>query len=334
MVRIARVAAHPAQRQTRRVDLSNFPRIPLGSWPTPLDACPRLSAALGATVLVKRDDVSGLGLGGNKLRKLEFTLAAALADGADTIITFGGVQTNHGRLTAAACARLGLRCELVLTRAVPRSGFAYDRSGNIALDELFGACVHMCDTDDEADYTAGALASATSVTLPMGGSSGLGVLGYVAAAQELRDQIGDRRVDRIVCAAGTGGTVAGLALGADIPVTAISVSRDAAATLKKIESCAALAAKELAIDTPRLDHLDIDDNALGDGYGVPTDEVWAALRLFARTEGIVLDPVYTGKAAAGLVAGVRPGETVVFVHTGGVPGLYGYAPDLAAESRR
>jgi D-cysteine desulfhydrase len=334
MVRIARVALRPAQRQTRCVDLSNFPRIPLGSWPTPLDACPRLSAALGATVLVKRDDVNGLGLGGNKLRKLEFTLAAALADGADTVITFGGVQTNHGRLTAAACARLGLRCELVLTRAVPRSGFAYDRSGNIALDELFGARVHLCDTDDEADYTAGALASATSVTLPVGGSSGLGVLGYVAAAQELREQIGDQRVDRIVCAAGTGGTVAGLALGADIPVTAVSVSRDAAGTLDKIEGCAALAAKELGVDPPRLDHLDVDDSALGEGYGVPNDEVWAALRLFARTEGIVLDPVYTGKAAAALVTGVRPGETVVFVHTGGVPAIYGYAPDLAAESRR
>jgi D-cysteine desulfhydrase family pyridoxal phosphate-dependent enzyme len=328
------VAARPAQRQTRRVDLSNFPRIPLGTWPTPLDACPRLSAALGATVLVKRDDVNGLGLGGNKLRKLEFTLAAALADGADTIITFGGVQTNHGRLTAAACARLGLRCELVLTRGGPRSGFAYDRSGNVVLDELFGARVHMCDTDDEADYTAGALAGATSVTLPMGGSSGLGVLGYVAAAQELREQLDGRRVDRIVCAAGTGGTVAGLAVGANMPITAVSVSRDAAGTLEKIESCVALAAKELAIDTPRLDHLDVDESALGDGYGVPTDDVWAALRLFARTEGIVLDPVYTGKAAAALVAGVRPGETVVFMHTGGVPGLYAYAPDLAAESRR
>lgn len=334
MVRIARVAARPAQRQTRRVDLSKFPRVPLGSWPTPLDACPRLSAALGATVLVKRDDVNGLGLGGNKLRKLEFTLAAALAAGADTIITFGGVQTNHGRLTAAACARLGLRCELVLTRAVPRSGFAYDRSGNVALDELFGAHIHVCDTDDEASYTAGALANATSVTLPVGGSSGLGVLGYVAAADELREQLSGRRVDRILCAAGSGGTVAGLALGADVPVTAVSVSRSAAATLEQISLVAGLAVKELGVDMPRLDHVDVDDSALGEGYGVPTEEVWSALRLFARTEGIVLDPVYTGKAGAALVSGVRPGETVVFMHTGGVPGLYGYAPDLAAESRR
>jgi D-cysteine desulfhydrase family pyridoxal phosphate-dependent enzyme len=312
------------------VDLSTFPRVPLGTWPTPLDTCPRLSAALGATVLVKRDDVNGLGLGGNKLRKLEFTLAAALAAGADTVITFGGVQTNHGRLTAAACARLGLRCELVLTRAVPLSGFAYDRSGNVLLDHLFGAHVHVCDTDDEAAATARALATEASVTLPVGGSSGLGVLGYVAAAQELREQLGDRTVDRIVCAAGSGGTVAGLALGADTPITAVSVSGN---TREKIEHAAGLAAKELG-GKPALDHVTLDESALGDGYGLPTDAVWDVLRLFARTEGIVLDPVYTGKAAAALVAGVRPGETVVFMHTGGVPAIYGYAPDLVAEAAR
>ncbi len=328
------MAARPARRQTRRVDLSTFPRIPLGMWPTPLDACPRLSAALGATVLVKRDDVNGLGLGGNKLRKLEFTLASALAAGADTIITFGGVQTNHGRLTAAACARLGLRCELVLTRGVPLSGFAYDRSGNVALDRLFGARVHVCDTDEEAAYTAGALATANSVTLPVGGSSGLGVLGYVAAVQELKEQLDGRRVDRIVCGSGSGGTVAGLAIGADIPITAVSVSRDAEGTLGKIEAAAGLAAEVLGIDPPKLHHVDVDASALGEGYGLPTDEVWSALRLFARTEGIVLDPVYTGKAAAALAAGVRPGETVVFVHTGGVPGIYGYAPDFVAEAGR
>jgi D-cysteine desulfhydrase family pyridoxal phosphate-dependent enzyme len=316
------------------VDLSAFPRIPLGSWPTPLDTCPRLSAALGATVLVKRDDVGGLGLGGNKLRKLEFTLAAALAAGADTIITFGGVQTNHGRLTAAACARLGLRCELVLTRAVPQTGFAYDRSGNVALDQLFGARVHVCDTDDEATYTANALANATSVTLPVGGSSGLGVLGYVVAARELTEQLGDQHVDRIVCAAGSGGTAAGLALGTDTPITAVSVSRDADGTREKIEHAAALAVAELGTDPPKLDHLSVDDSALGEGYGLPTDDVWRALRLFARTEGIVLDPVYTGKAAAALLSGVRAGETVVFVHTGGVPAIYGYAPDLVAEAGR
>ncbi len=314
------------------MDVSTFPRIPLGSWPTPLDPCPRLSAAVGATVLVKRDDVGGLGLGGSKLRKLEFTLAAALAAGADTIITFGAVQTNHGRLTAAACARLGLRCELVLTRDAPLVGFAYDRSGNVALDHLFGARLHICDTDDEATATANTLATKTSVTLPVGGSSGLGVLGYVAAAQELTEQLKDQKVDRIVVAAGSGGTAAGLVLGTGMPVTAVSVSRDAAGTRERIERAAGLAVKELGVDLPKLDHLTVDDSAVGEGYGIPTDDVWAALRLFARTEGIVLDPVYTGKAAAGLIKGIRKDETVVFVHTGGVPAIYGYTPDLVAEA--
>lgn len=316
------------------MELSTFPRVPLGSWPTPLDPCPRLSAELGATVLVKRDDVGGVGLGGNKLRKLEFTLGAALADGAEKIVTFGGVQTNHGRLTAAACARLGLRCELVLTRSVPRSGFAYDRSGNVALDELFGATVHFCDTDEEAAEIGAALADESTVTLPVGGSSGLGVLGYVAAAGELAEQLGDREVDRIVCVLGSGGTVAGLALGTDTPITAVAVSRQAAAAMAVVAEVAGLAAEVLEIDEPKLSHVTADDSALGEGYGVPNDEVWAALRLFARTEGIVLDPVYTGVAAAALISGIRPGETVVFWHTGGVPGLYGYAPDLAAEARR
>lgn len=314
------------------MDLSTFPRIPLGSWPTPLDPCPRLSAAVGATVLIKRDDVGGLGLGGNKLRKLEFILAAALAEGADTIITFGGVQTNHGRLTAAACARLGLRCELVLIRDVPLGGFAYTRSGNVVLDHLFGARVHVCDDGDEAAAVAEALATPSSVTVPVGGSSGLGVLGYVAAAQELTEQLGDQHVDRIVCAVGSGGTAAGLALGTDTPIAAISVSRDAAGTRERIEHAAALAAKELDVPPPKLDHLTVDDSALGEGYGLPTDDVWRALRLFARTEGVVLDPVYTGKAAAALLNGVRAGETVVFLHTGGVPAIYGYAPELVAEA--
>lgn len=319
-------------RQTHPVDLANFPRLTLGTWPTPLDDCPRLSAELGATVLVKRDDVNGLGAGGNKLRKLEFSLARALADGVDTVITFGGVQTNHGRLTAAACARLGLRCELVLTRIVPRSGFAYDRSGNVALDELFGARIHVCDTDQQAAKLAADLATDASVTLPVGGSSGLGVLGYVAAARELREQLGERKVDRVVCAVGTGGTVAGLAVGADLPITAATVSRDATTARAEIERLVAAAADELGAKPPPVDHVDVDDRALGPGYGVPTEAAWSAIRLFARTEGILLDPVYTGKAAAALVDDVRPGETVVFLHTGGLPGLYGYAPDLVVEA--
>jgi D-cysteine desulfhydrase family pyridoxal phosphate-dependent enzyme len=325
------------------LDLSRFPRVGLGNWPTPLEPAPRLSDALGGPrILVKRDDLSGLGVGGNKLRKLEFLLGAAVADGADTVITFGGVQTNHGRQTAAACARLGLRCELVLTRGVPRDGDAYELSGNVALDKLYGARVHVCDGEDDTAATLARLQEAaaaegrTVATFPVGGSNGVGALGYVAAAVELHDQLA--AVDRIVCAIGSSGTASGLALGAallDWPVllAGAAVSPSADTKVADIGGLVGEAAKLLGVAHPNLDHVQVTDRALGPGYGVPTEETWEAIRLFGRTEGITLDPVYTGKAAAALVDAVRTGEvgsdeTVVFLHTGGLPGLFGYAPEL------
>jgi hypothetical protein len=163
------------------IDLDRFPRVPLGHWPTPLDDAPRLSAALGGVaVLLGRDDVNSLGLGGNKLRKLEYLLGRALTEGADTVITSGALQTNHGRQTATACARLGLRCELVLTAKVPRAGEAYERSGNVLLDHLFGARVHVCADAAEADRTYGRLLAdaaeqgRTVATVPVGGSDATG----------------------------------------------------------------------------------------------------------------------------------------------------------------
>jgi D-cysteine desulfhydrase family pyridoxal phosphate-dependent enzyme len=332
-------------------DLSELPRVTLGSWPTPLEECPRLSEALGGPrILVKRDDVNGLGAGGNKLRKLEFLLGAAVEDGVHTVITFGGVQTNHGRQTAAACARLGLRCELVLTRSVPRDGEAYERSGNVALDRLYGARVHLCDDDEATEATyrrlvAEAVAGGRAVaTFPVGGSNEVGALGYVDAAAELHAQLGGTRVDRIVCAVGSAGTAAGLGLGTallDWPVRldAAAVSPSAPAKLEEIRRLVGLTADLLGVPVPLLDHVQVTDRALGPGYGVPTEDTWAAIRLFARTEGITLDPVYTGKAAAALIGAVRageigPDETVVFLHTGGLPGLFGYAPELIDEAAR
>ncbi|SDC59519.1 1-aminocyclopropane-1-carboxylate deaminase/D-cysteine desulfhydrase [Actinokineospora iranica] len=335
------------------VDLSAFPRVPLGHWPTPLDDCPRLGAALGGIrVLVKRDDVSGLGVGGNKLRKLEPLLGAALADGADTVITFGAVQTNHGRQTAAACARLGLRCELILTREVARTSDAYQRSGNLALDHLYGATVHLCDDDRQAEdayrraVDSAAAEGRKAVTLPVGGSNALGVLGYVAATAEMFTQLDGLRItpDRIVVPVGSAGTAAGVALGVallDRPtrVDGACVSHTAAESLADIRRLAAESAALLGRDTPALTHVRTDDRAVGPGYGVPTAALWDAVRLFARTEGITLDPVYTGKAAACLVDMARTGEitageTVVFLHTGGLPGLFAYAPDFPAEAER
>jgi D-cysteine desulfhydrase family pyridoxal phosphate-dependent enzyme len=326
-------------------DLDRFPRVTLGHWPTPLDPAPRLGAELGVNLLLKRDDVNGLGVGGNKLRKLEFLLGAALAEGADTVITFGALQTNHGRQTAAACAKLGLRCELVLTAKVPRSGEAYERSGNIVLDHLFGARVHICADIDEAERTYAKLIGEAALdgrkvaTFPVGGSDAVGALGYVAATQELFAQLAEQGIEkaRIVVPHGSGGTAAGVALGTALlgrpgTVDVACVGHPADESLATVTSLVADVSKLLGIDPPTLEHVRVGDSTLGPGYGVPTPLVWDALRLFGRTEGVVLDPVYTGKAAAALVDWARrgefqPGEHVVFLHTGGLPGFYGYLPE-------
>lgn len=326
-------------------DLDRFPRVALGHWPTPLDDAPRLGAELGVNLLLKRDDVNALGAGGNKLRKLEFLLGAALAEGADTVITFGALQTNHGRQTAAACAKLGLRCELVLTAKVPRSGDAYERSGNIVLDHIFGARVHICSGGEESGRTHDKLVAEaaaegrTVATIPVGGSDPVGVLGYVAATAELVGQFAERGIGkaRIVVPQGSGGTAAGVALatallGRPVAVDVACVGHPADESLATLTSLAGDTARLLGVAPPTLDHIRIDDSTLGPGYGVPTTEVWDALRLFGRTEGVVLDPVYTGKAAAALVGWAARGdfdaaEHVVFLHTGGLPGLYGYGPE-------
>ncbi len=322
------------------MDLSAFPRVALGSWPTPLDDAPRLASALGSPpVFIKRDDVNGLGAGGNKLRKLEFLLGQAIEQGADTIITFGALQTNHGRQTAAACAKLGLRCELVLTAKVPMKGDAYERSGNVVLDHMFGANVHVCADAEETVQAYELVNHDKAVTLPVGGSNGLGTLGYVAGAVELVGQLGDRGIDNacIVVPHGSGATAAGIALGTELlgwpgTVHAVSVSHPAQDAEQELRNLANDAAELLGRPLPKLDHVTVTDDTIGPGYGVPTPDMWDALKLFASTEGVVLDPVYTGKAAAKFRQ-VAPEQQVpvVFVHTGGLPGFYGYAPEAAAR---
>ncbi len=326
--------------------LAAIPRVDLGGWPTPLQEAPRLGEALGLpNLLLKRDDVHPLGAGGNKLRKLEYHLGAAREAGADTVITFGALQTNHGRQTAAACAKLGLRCELVLTAKVPRDGEAYERGGNLPLDRLFGATVHICADGDETGRTydrlvAEAVADGRKVaTVPVGGSNDLGALGYVRATHELAKQLADRGIERahLVVPHASGGTAAGVALAAGLlgglGVGVACVSHPLAEATENLRELTSGAAKLLGVDPPSLDHVRLGDSTLGPGYGIPTEEVWAALRLFGRTEGVVLDPVYTGKVAAALVewAGhFAPDDHVVFLHTGGMPGLYGYTPEFAA----
>jgi D-cysteine desulfhydrase family pyridoxal phosphate-dependent enzyme len=322
------------------MDLSAFPRVALGNWPTPLEDAPRLANALGSPpVLIKRDDVNGLGAGGNKLRKLEFLLGQAIEDGADTIITFGALQTNHGRQTAAACAKLGLKCELILTAKVPMKGDAYEKSGNVVLNHMFGAEVHICADADETVQAYERVNHDKAVTLPVGGSNGLGTLGYVAAAIELVGQLDERGIDNatIVVPQGSGATAAGIALGTELlgwpgTVHAASVSHSKEDAENELRQLAGDAAELLKTGKPELGHVTVTDDTIGPGYGLPTQDMWNVLKLFAETEGVILDPVYTGKAAAKFQRLAPTSEVpVVFLHTGGLPGFYGYAPEAVAQ---
>lgn len=303
-------------------------RVLLGSWPTPLEPAPRLAAALGlgsGDLWVKRDDLTGLGGGGNKVRKLEWTVGAALADGADTLVTTGAPQSNHARLTAAAAARLGLAAVLVFPGAPGGSG-----SGNLALDGLFGARVVWAG-DVDADGLAAAAAGAVErlaaegrqpALIPFGGSNALGARGYAECGRELLAERPD--LDTVVVALGSGGTMAGL-------VAALGTERvlgvDTRAMTDPAHAVAAMATA--AGDGRAVSPGDLRIQQQPGAYGALTAPVADALTLAARTEGLVLDPVYTGRALAGLVAAVgtgaiTPGRPTVFLHTGGLPGLFGH----------
>ena len=338
--------------RTTMTDLSRFPRIPLATLPTPLEGMDRLSSSLagddGPGLWVKRDDLTGLGLGGNKVRKLEFLLGAARAEGADTVVTFGALQSNHARQTAAACARVGLACELILTRAVPITGDAYERSGNVMLDHLFGATCTIVDNDDDLMAVAmGAVEERVAARggrafwVRPGGSDAVGSLGYVAAGLELAGQARDLGlgITDVVVAVSTGGTYAGLLTGlrlggCDARVHGIDVYKPAEHTAGTVELLAAEVAELVGVGRVDPAEITLTDDFLGPGYGIPTPEMVEALGLVARTEGVVLDPVYSGKAMAALVSMVRSGafgaqDRVVFLHTGGSPGLFAYADELA-----
>ncbi|MGW2486038.1 D-cysteine desulfhydrase family protein [Streptomyces sp. NPDC001606] len=313
--------------------MSHVP-VPLGTFPTPLEPAPRLAAALGLgpdDLWIKRDDLTGLGGGGNKIRKLEWTAGAALAEGADTLVTTGAPQSNHARLTAAAGARLGLDVVLVL-----RGSPGASRSGNLALDGLFGARLAWAGTVDQAGLDAAAAEvcarlradGARPALIPFGGSDTLGARGYVRCGEELREQLPELRT--AVVALGSGGTMAGLvaALGAG-SVLGVDVG-----ALPDPASAVARFATPLTASEVTAEELRVRRDQVGEGYATLTGPAAEALRLAARTEGLVLDPVYTGRALAGLRAavrdgGIRPGERTVFVHTGGLPGLFGHADAVA-----
>lgn len=312
-------------------------RIPLAQYPTPLEPLDRLSEHLGgrARVWVKRDDFSSLGAGGNKTRKLEFLLADAQEHDSDVVITCGGLQSNHARLTAAACARLGLACELFLGRVVEPPGPSYERSGNMLLDRLFGAQVRLCPEGEDAALAAERRESELRgqrlrpYLIPLGGSNEIGCRGYVHCAAELLEQANEASLsfDDVFVAVGSGGTAAGLAVGlarqgwAGV-VRGVSVSESHEAALATVRGLV----QRISPDAVEVS-LTVDDRFLGGGYGSPTEEARAAIATVARLEGLLLDPVYTGKTMAALIEAVSAGRVegdVVFLHTGGMPALFAY----------
>ncbi|KAA0234194.1 MAG: L-cysteate sulfo-lyase [Acidimicrobiales bacterium] len=324
-----------------RARLDRLPCASLGHLPTPLQRLNRLEQFLGGPELwVKRDDCTGLGLGGNKVRKLEYLCGDALAQGASTLITYGAVQSNHARQTAAAAARLGLGCELMLSRLVPRRSQEYECSGNIFLDRILGARTHVFDHPEQAEAEAADLIRRIEAggercyEIPPGGSSVVGSLGYVRAGLELATQLSEAGVSptRVVTAAATLGTMAGLATGlhaagVEAEVIGVPVYRPGAERTAVLTGLIDGLADLLGAEPPR--SWRFEDGYIGEGYGLPTPQMREAVELCARTEGLVLDPVYTGKAMAGLIGLIRSGhigsgETVVFVHTGGTPGLFAY----------
>jgi 1-aminocyclopropane-1-carboxylate deaminase/D-cysteine desulfhydrase-like pyridoxal-dependent ACC family enzyme len=320
----------------RRLVLPDLPRVALLDGPTPLQALPRFATALGGEVEVwiKREDLGPLAFSGNKLRNLEFLLGAALAEGADTVVTSGRRWSNHCRLTAAAGARLRLAMHLVVSGPpLP--------SPNLELIELLGGTVHQAATDDRSERerlvadVAGDLErlGRRVHVIPIGGSSVVGAWGQVLGALELREQLAgvDVTPDAIVVASATGGTQAGLIvgtqLGFDAPPRVIGViaSQDAQALRDTIEpKVRELGA--LAVIEPPVHRIELDDRQVGPGYGLPTAASRAAAELLARTEGILVDPIYTAKALAGLIALVRSGgvdgQRLVFWHGGGLPSLF------------
>lgn len=310
---------------------------------------PALSRHLGGPNLyVKRDDCTGMALGGNKTRKLEFLLAEALAAGADTLVTAGGVQSNHCRQTAAVAARHGLRCELVLSRNVARNTPGYDRTGNVLLDRMFGAELHFVpggsSPSAELDRVAEDIRErgGKPFVMPIGGSTATGALGYVGCAEELVRQ-GDESglaMDAIVHCTGSGATQAGLLvglamLGNHTPVVGISSAEPSGVIEARVHDlCGETAARLSAAVMLERERVEVLDGYVGPGYGLPTEAMREAVHLCAKLEGLLLDPVYTGKAMAGLIDLVRTGrfradQNVVFIHTGGIPGVFAYEEILA-----
>ena len=334
--------------------IAKLPRVSLGNYPTPLMEARRLSAALsGPRIIIKRDDLTGLALGGNKCRKLEFVMADAQQKGVDTVITSGSSQSNFALQMAAAARKLGMETYLLLVK-----GVHVEKQGNLLLHDILNSAVNILDVADPSEMFTTMLKKMNELAdelrskgrnplvIPAGADVPLGTVGWVNAAEEIGQQLKKQKIDAqyVVLANAGGGTQAGLVLGfkqlkLPLNVVGISVMSKKGKAIDEVITLANETAKLLALDvavTP--DEVTLYDDYIGQGYGIITDDCIKAIRLVAQMEGIFLDPVYTGKAMAGLIDLIHKGQftskdTVVFVHTGGLPAVFAYHQELAIHTK-
>jgi L-cysteate sulfo-lyase len=324
--------------------LARFPRVRLFPTPTPLEPLANLSRHLGGPqIWIKRDDCTVVATGGNKIRKLEWLVGEAKAQGADHLVTQGAVQSNHVRQTAAVAKRFGMKCTALLEHRIETNDRDYLNSGNVLLDRLFDVAIEYrpagADMNAEAEAKGAALRQAGEKTyvIPGGGSNRVGALGYVSCAQELVQQADEMglKIDRVVTATGSAGTQAGLVVGlegmnAGIPVLGIGVRAPKDRQETNVHRLAEATADYVGV-RGGIARAAVMANCdyVGPGYGQPTEGMTEAVLMLARLEGVLLDPVYSGKAMAGVIDLIRKGEfrkdeTIVFLHTGGAVGLFGY----------
>ncbi|RKR64064.1 D-cysteine desulfhydrase [Yokenella regensburgei] len=324
-------------------NVTRFPRLEFIGAPTPLEYLPRFSDHLGRDIFIKRDDVTPMAMGGNKLRKLEFLAADALREGADTLVTAGAIQSNHVRQTAAVAAKLGLHCVALLENPIGTTEENYLTNGNRLLLDLFNTQVEMCDALTDPTAQLDELATRLEAqgfrpyVIPVGGSNALGAMGYVECAMEIAQQCeGIVSLSSVVVASGSAGTHAGLAVGLEhlmpeIELIGVTVSRKVAEQKPKVVTLQQALASSLEMKASA--DIQLWDEYFSPGYGLPTEEGMEAVKLLAQLEGILLDPVYTGKAMAGLIDGIsqkrfKDDGAVLFVHTGGAPALFAYHPHI------
>ena len=330
------------------MNLARFPRVRFAHLPTPLEHMPRLSAELGGPeIWIKRDDCTGMSTGGNKTRKLEWLMAEAKDQGADIVLTQGATQSNHARQTAAFAARMGLDCHILLEDRTKKTDHDYNDSGNVFLDHLHGASVEHCaenpDMNGEMEKVAEKFRAQgrKAYTIPGGGSNPTGALGYVNCAMEMINQANDMglKIDHLVHATGSAGTQAGLIAGlkginAGVPLLGIGVRAPKPKQEENVFNLAVKTCDKLGISgAVKREDVVANCDYVGQGYGFPAAGTIDAIKLLARTEAILLDPVYSGKGMAGLIDLIRKGfftkgENVVFLHTGGAVGLFGYLNDF------